>query len=146
MAEMATYVGVAKRTAVPDPSAVAAGGGKLARGTRVSILTPPTAGLAPTVVQTPGVTAVGDYVCLADLEIAYIGTPLANVGKPGPVASMHGGGKVPAVGAVATASGDSAYTAANGQFTNVATGATLVGTWVSPCPGAGQLGEVELGV
>lgn len=139
MAEMATYIGIQPRTATADPAVVPPG---IARGTRVVLTTPPTAG-APTVVVAPGVLAVGDYVTITVLEVVLIGG--VNVPKPGQVASMHGGGKVPIICAVSVASGDPAYTAANGQATNVATGATLIGTFTVPAA-AGALGEVELGV
>lgn len=140
MAEMATYVGIEPRSATPDPAVAPPG---IARGIRVSVVTPPTGG-APTVNVTPGVTAVGDYITLQLLESVLVGG--VNVGKPGAVASMHGGGKVPIVAAVAVASGDPAYTAANGQATNVSTGATLIGTFTMPASGAGVLTEIELGV
>jgi hypothetical protein len=139
MAEMATYIGVQPRTASADPAVAPPG---IARGTRVSYTTPPTAGY-PTVVVTPGTTAIGDFICITNLEVVLVGG--VNVPKAGEVVSMHGGGKVPILTTVAVNSGDAAYTAANGQATNVATGATFIGTFTQTTAGAG-IAEVELGV
>jgi hypothetical protein len=139
MAEMMTYIGIEPRTATADPVVNPPG---IARGTRVSYVTPPTAG-APTVNITPGQTALGDFITTTNLEVDLIAG--VNVPKPGQVASVHGGGKVPILTTVAVNSGDPAYTAVNGQATNVSTGATFLGTFTQTTAGAG-LSEVELGV
>jgi hypothetical protein len=57
---------------------------------------------------------------------------------------MNEGAKVPAVAAVAVAAGDPAYSAANGQWTNVSTGAAICGRFTQPASGAGVLTEVEI--
>jgi hypothetical protein len=120
MADMASYIGI-------EPRTINAAGVAIARGLRTQLNSSGTHDLAPIGVK-------GDFVALTDIE--------AN--KPGAAASMNGGGKVPAVASVACVVGDLAYSAANGQFSNIATGATACGKWTQPASGAGVLGEVEL--
>jgi hypothetical protein len=79
-------------------------------------------------------TAVGDWITITDIA----------PGKSGEVASLWGGGKCAVIVTVAVAAGDPAYTAANGQATNVVTGAQLFGKFTQPASGAGVLTEVEL--
>jgi hypothetical protein len=125
MAEMATYIGIEPRTGT---ASLASGG--IARGLRVLFN-------ASSTLDLQDITARGDFVTIQALE--------ANPpGKPGEIASAWGGGKVPAVASVLTNPGDPAYTAASGQFSNVSTGAILVGKWIVGASGAGVLGEVEL--
>jgi len=120
MAEMANSVGVIPRT-------ITAGAAAIARGLRCVLNAGGTCDLA-------GAAVRGDMVSAVDLAI----------GETGPAYETSGGGKVPAVAAVAVAVGDPAYSAANGRFTNVSTGAALLGRWALAASGAGVLGEVEL--
>jgi hypothetical protein len=100
----------------------------IARGLRATLNASGTYDLA-------GIGVVGDMIALHDIE--------AN--KPGAAVSTHGGGKVAVVASVAVAAGDLAYSAANGQASNVSAGAQLIGKWTQPASGAGVLSEVELG-
>ena len=120
MAEMAANVGVVPRTII-------AGAAAIARGLRTVLNASGTHDLA-------GATVRGEFVSAVDLAI----------GETGPAYETSGGGKVPAVAAVAVAIGDLAYSAANGRFTNVSTGAAYLGKWMLAASGAGVLGEVEL--
>jgi len=122
MAEMATYIGIAPRTAIADPA-----NANIPRGSRVNLQ-------ANGYIALQDATAIGDFITITDVI----------QGKPGEVASLWGGGKCAVIAAVAVAAGDPAYTAANGQATNVATGATLFGKFTQPASGAGVLTEVEL--
>jgi len=123
MAEMATYVGVFPRSVIAQTA-----GGNIGRGLRVTRQTD------GTVIVTAANSSRGDYITLGLIE----------GGKPGPAVNAAGGGKVPAVAAVAVNVADLAYSAANGQFTNVSTGAVLMGRFTQPASGAGVLTEVEL--
>ena len=123
MAEMATYVGVFNRTAIANLA-----GGNIARGLRI------TKQADGTFIVTATNATRGDMISLGLIE----------AGKPGPAVSCAGGGKVAVVAAVAVNMGDLAYSAASGQFTNVATGAQLMGRFTQPASGAGVLTEVEL--
>src|SRR6516162_6014504 len=105
MAEMATYIGVIPRTVTANAAAV--------RGTRLTLNSSGTCDAA-------AITDVGDYIALQAIEAA----------KTGAAASIHGGGKVPAVASGAVAVGDPAYTAASGKFSNTSgSSAVLVGKW-----------------
>jgi hypothetical protein len=119
MAEMATYIGIEPRTINANVA--------IARGLRGTLNSSGTSDLSP-------IGEVGDMVALADIEAA----------KPGPAASVHGGGKVPAVASEATIVGDLAYSAASGRFSKTAAGAVAIGRWTLAASGAGVLGEVEL--
>jgi hypothetical protein len=121
MAELASYIGIEQRT-------INAAGVAIARGLRAALNASGTYDLA-------GIGVVGDMIALHDIE--------AN--KPGAAVSTHGGGKVAVVASVAVAVGDLAYSAANGQASNVSAGAQLIGKWTQPASGAGVLSEVELG-
>lgn len=125
MAEMTSYVGIQPRTVIPTSTA-------LVRGVRVTR-------------NSSGLCAVsaaidrGDYVTITD----------AAASEPVQVASMDGGGKVPALTADGltnntTAIGEIAYGAANGMFSNVSTSAAVVGKWTTITAENGVLGEVEL--
>ena len=117
MAEMATYIGIRPRTVTANPL-----NPDIARGIRVKLN-------ATGTVDVQDATAIGDYVTLQTIAL----------GSAGDASSLWGGGKVPMVAAVAVAMGDLAYTAANGQVTNVSTGATLLGKFTQPASGAGVL-------
>jgi len=119
MAEMAANVGQVPRTINAN--------GALARGLRCTLNSSGTCDLSAIGVR-------GDYITAVDIPALSAG-----VGYP-----TGGGGKVPAVASVAVAVGDPAYSAAAGQFSNVSTGAVLMGKWVLAASGAGVLGEVEL--
>jgi hypothetical protein len=120
MAELATYVGIEPRTAIATNVAQA-------RGVRVTR-------------NSSGVTAVadattrGDYVTLTDIAAS----------SAGQVASLSGGGKIPALASEATVVGDLAYAAAAGKFSKTSTNAALLGRWTLAASGDGVLGEVEL--
>lgn len=119
MAELATYVGIEPRTEICNVD--------IARGLRAVYGSNGQLTLAPNTVR-------GDYVTLVD----------GKAGETVAVASMHGGGKVGMVAALAVAAGDPCYGAANGQVTSVATGAAIVGRFTQPARVAGVLTEVEL--
>jgi len=122
MAEMATYVGIVQRTITANAA--------LARGIRASLNSSGTC-------DASAITDAGDYVTLAAIEAA----------KPGPAASMHGGGKIPAISSEAVAVGDPAYTAASGKFSKTSgSSAVLVGKWALATTGVDVLGEIELAV
>jgi len=121
MAEMATYIGIEPRTVTANAA--------VSRGQRVTLNSSGT-------VDVQDNTAAGDYVAITDIE----------AGKVGEVASMSGGGKVPALASEATNVGDLAYTATTGRFSKTSTSNVAVGRWVLAASGAGVLGEVELGV
>jgi hypothetical protein len=121
MAELASYIGIEPRTLNN------ASGSTIARGLRVVLG-------ATDQITLAGIGPRGDFVTLQDV---------AN-NETGAGASLQGGGKVPMVASVAVAMGDLAYGAANGQASNVAAGAILLGRWTQPASGAGVLSEVEL--
>ncbi len=86
-------------------------------------------------VSLAGIEKRGEFVSLGYIEAS----------RPGEAGMMQAGGKVPAIGTGATSVGDTAYTAANGQFAGTSgANAVICGKWMQACPGAGQLGEVEL--
>src|SRR5260370_40948076 len=120
MAEMTANIGVVPRT-------ITAGAVAIARGLRTVLNVSGTHDLA-------GATVRGDFIAAQDLAIGEVGAGY----------TTSGGGKVPAVSNVAAAVGDLAYSAANGRFTNVSSGAAYLGKWVLAASGAGVLGEVEL--
>jgi hypothetical protein len=119
MAEMASYIGI-------EPRIINAAGVAIARGLRATLNSSGTYDLA-------GIGVKGDMIALADIE--------AN--KPGPAASLNGGGKVPAVASEAVAVGDAAYSAASGQCSKTSAGAVALGKWTQPASGAGVLSEIE---
>jgi hypothetical protein len=121
--ELSTYIGVAPRT-----SGVNASGNLIARGLRVILNSSGQIALAGNAVR-------GDYITLIDI---------AN-NENGIVVSCESGGKV-AVQASQAASNvaDLCYSAANGQVTNVSTGAVLIGRFTQPVAAANTLVEVEL--
>jgi Uncharacterized conserved protein (DUF2190) len=121
MPEMASYVGIEPRTINANAA--------IARGLRCSLNSSGTYDIQDN-------TAIGDMITLADIE----------AGKPGPAASLHGGGKVPAVAAEAVLMGDPAYTATLGRCGKTSASNVLLGKWTQPASGAGVLSEVELGV
>src|SRR6266446_4898129 len=120
MAEMAANIGVVPRT-------ITAGAAAIARGLRTVLNASGTHDLA-------GATVRGDFVSAVDMGIGEVAIAYPTAG----------GGLVPAVASVAVSVGDSAYSAANGRFTNVSTGAAYLGKWMLAASGAGVLGEVEL--
>jgi hypothetical protein len=116
----ASYIGIEPRTQIATAA-------DQARGIRVTL-------------NSSGLTAAsaigvrGDYVTLTAITASTAGA----------VASMSGGGKVPALASEAVAVGDAAYSAANGKFSKTSTNAVLVGKWTMAASGDGVLGEVEL--
>jgi hypothetical protein len=83
------------------------------------------------------ISSRGSFVSLESIE----------ADKPGAAAAYFQGGEVPAIGTGATSIGDTAFTAADGKFANTSgANALIMGIWTQPCPGAGQLGAVELNV
>ncbi len=118
-----TYnIGDAIRSVNCDVTAIASAGLRLVIGST---------GLA----TLAGATVRGTFVSLGYIEAS----------KPGEATPSESGGKVPAIGAGTSNIGDTAYTAANGQFSATSgANALIMGEWVQACPGAGQLGEVEL--
>ncbi|SRR6266478_9437633 len=118
MSELATYVGIEHRTEICSVD--------IARGLRCVLNSSGQLALA-------GLAARGDYMTLTD----------GKSGEPVAVASMSGGGKVPAVASETVAIGDLAYSVANGQTSKTVTSAVLVGRWTQPST-VGVLGEVEL--
>lgn len=120
MAEMTSYIGIVPRTVIP--TAVA-----LVRGVRVAR-------------ASTGLVAVADATVRGD----YVTITAAAASEPCEVASMQGGGKVPALASEAVAIGDSAYSAASGKFSKTSTNAVLCGKWTLAASGDGVLGEVEL--
>lgn len=119
MAELATYIGIETRTAQNTS------GSTIARGLRVILS-------AAGVITLAGAGVRGDYITLQDIANNEVGL----------VASMGGGGKVPAVASATVAVGDDAFAAAGGQVSNA--GTAFVGRWTQPAT-VGVLGEVELG-
>ncbi len=119
MAEMATYIGIEPRTGIANAA--------IARGLRCLVNASGTLDLQDG-------TARGDFVAIHDIEAA----------KSGEVASLWGGGKVPALASEAVVVGDAAYTAAAGKFSKTSTSNVLVGKWILAASGNGVLGEVEL--
>ena len=117
MAEMATNIGNIPRTIQANVA--------IARGLRCILNTSGTFDLA-------GATVRGDMVAAEDIAAAKAG---AGYGLQN--------GKVPAVAATTVAVNDLAYSAANGQFTNVSTNAVYMGKWALAAA-ANTLGEVEL--
>ena len=122
MAEQATYIGIQPR------SVKANGTTGMIRGTRVNLQTDNTAIVADA-------TTRGQFVCITNSDPATHCV----------AASIQAGEKVPALayGAITTAVGDAAYSAAGGAFTNVSTSAILMGRWMTITTG-GTLGVVEL--
>ncbi len=118
MAEMATNIGVIPRTIQANVA--------IARGLRAILNASGTFDLA-------GATVRGDMVAAHDIAAAAAGAGY----------SLGGGGKVAAVAATTVAVGDLAYSAANGQFTNVSTNAVYLGKWALAAA-QNALGEVEL--
>lgn len=123
MAVQTTYnIGSALRSVNNDSTAIASAGLRLILGST---------GL----VTLAGLTVRGQYVSLESIEAS----------KPGAAAAVQGGGTVPAIGAGSASIGDTAYSAANGQFSATSgANALIMGVWTQACPGAGQLGAVEL--
>jgi hypothetical protein len=125
MAVQTTYnIGSAIRSVNNDSTAIASSGLRLVVGsTGLTTLAP--------------IGSRGSFISLGYIEAS----------KPGEAAQYFSGGKVPAIGTGATSEGDTAYTAASGQFANTSgANALIMGIWRQACPGAGQLGEVELNV
>jgi hypothetical protein len=118
MAELATYIGIESRTEICSVD--------IARGLRATMNPSGQLVLA-------GLAVRGDYMTLVD------GKATETVA----VVSLSGGGKVAAQAAVAVNQGDLAYSAANGQTSNVATSAVLMGRWTTTTA-IGTFGEVEL--
>ena len=118
MAELATYVGIEPRTAVCSVD--------IARGLRATMNSSGQLVLA-------GLAARGDYMALVD------GKATETIA----VASLSGGGKVPAVASEAVNQGDLAYSVAGGQTSKTVTSAVLLGRWTTTTA-SGTLGEVEL--
>lgn len=119
MAEMASYIGIEPRTGIANAAC--------SRGLRYLVN-------ASGTLDVQDNTARGDFVAITDIEAA----------KAGEVASLWGGGKVPAVASEATVAGDAAYTATTGRFSKSSTSNVAVGKWIVGASGAGVLGEVEL--
>lgn len=123
MAVQTTYnIGSALRSVNNDVTAIASSGLRLVVGsTGLTTLAP--------------IGSRGSFVSLEYIEAS----------KPGAAAAYFQGGEVPAIGTGATSIGDTAYTAASGQFANTSgANALIMGIWTQACPGAGQLGSVEL--
>jgi hypothetical protein len=120
-----TYnIGSALRSVNNDSTAIASSGLRLVVGSN-NLTT-----LAP-------IGQRGSFVSLEYIEAS----------KPGAAAGYFSGGEVPAIGTGATSVGDTAYTAASGQFANTSgANALIMGIWTQACPGAGQLGAVELNI
>jgi len=116
----ASYIGIVPRTAIP--TAVA-----LVRGVRVTKDTNGTVAVSALGVR-------GDYVTITSCDAS----------EPVQVASMQGGGKVPALASEAATVGAAAYSAAAGKFSVTATDAILVGKWTMAASGNNVIGEVEL--
>jgi hypothetical protein len=123
MATQTTYnIGSALRSVNCDTTAIASSGLRLVVGSTGLV------SLAP-------IGQRGVFISLESIEAS----------KPGAAAAYFSGGQVPAIGTGATNIGDTAYSAASGQFANTSgANALIVGEWVQACPGAGQLGAVEL--
>lgn len=122
MAVQTTYnIGSALRSVNNDSTAIASAGLRLVVGaTGLTTLAP--------------IGSRGSFVSLESIEAS----------KPGAAAAYFSGGEVPAIGTGSTSIGDTAYTAASGQFANTSgANALIVGIWTQACPGAGQLGSVE---
>lgn len=121
MATQATYAGIIPRTQIP--TAVA-----LVIGVRVTVDSSGTVALSAIGVR-------GDFTTLV----------AAAASEPVNVASMQGGGRVPALASEATTVGAAAYSAASGKYSaSSGGGAILVGKWVEAASGDGILGAVEL--
>jgi|SRR5215472_10655198 len=119
MAEMATYIGIEPRTVIANAT--------ISRGTRLTLNSGGTADVQDN-------TAKGDFVALTD----------GVTGQPLEVASVYGGGKVPALAAEAVTAGTAAYTNTSGRFGVTTASNVLIGKWVLAASGAGVIGEVEL--
>lgn len=120
MALQTTYVGIEPRTAIASSVAQV-------RGVRVTR-------------DSTGVTAVTDIATRGD----YVTLQAVAASAAGDVASMSGGGKVPALASEATTVGALAYSAAAGKFSVTSTSAVVVGRWTLAASGDNVLGEVEL--
>lgn len=123
MAVQTTYnIGNALRSVNNDSTAIASAGLRLVVGsTGLTTLAP--------------INQRGTFVSIGYIEAS----------KPGEATPSESGGKVPAIGAGTSVIGDTAFSAANGQFSSTSgANALIMGQWVQACPGAGQLGEVEL--
>lgn len=118
MAEIATYIGIEPRTEICSVD--------VARGLRATLNASGQLVLA-------GLAVRGDYMALVDGKAT----------EPVAVASLSGGGKVPAVASEAVNQGDLAYSAASGQTSKTVTSAVLMGRWTTTTA-IGTLGEVEL--
>ena len=122
MAVQTTYnIGSAIRSVNNDSTAIASAGLRLALG-------------STDLVSLAAIGVRGSFVSLGYIEAS----------KPGEAYATQGGGSIPAIGTGATSIGDTAYTAASGQFANTSgANALIIGIWTQACPGAGQLGTVE---
>ncbi len=120
MALQSTYCGITPRTALPTSVAIAL-------GVRVTFD-------STGYVSAAAISVRGDYTTLQSCEGSI----------PVDVASMQGGGKVPALASEAVAVGDPAYSAASGKYSKTSTSAVLVGKWIEAASGDGVLGAVEL--
>jgi hypothetical protein len=121
MSELATYIGIEPRT-VNNIS-----GATIVRGRRVVLGSDGNVTLAAIGVR-------GDYVTLQDIENNGCGLAVA----------VQAGNKIPAQSTEATNIGDTAYSAANGQFSKTSASAVIIGKWAAPASGANALGEVEM--
>ena len=125
MAVQNTYnIGSALRSVNNDSTAIASSGLRLTVGaTGLTTVSP--------------ISSRGSFVSLESIEAS----------KPGAAAAYFQGGEVPAIGTGATSIGDTAFTAADGKFANTSgANALIMGIWTQACPGAGQVGAVELNV
>lgn len=123
MAVQTTYnIGSALRSVNNDATAIASAGLRLVVGsTGLTTLAP--------------INQRGAFVSLEYIEAS----------KPGAAAMSQGGGEVPAIYAGSSSVGDTAYSAANGQFSSTSgANALIMGVCTQASPGAGQLGSVEL--
>jgi hypothetical protein len=103
------------------------GASPVARGLRVTLLSTGLVALA-------GIGVRGDFVTRQDIA--------AN--ESGEAISMSGGENAVVAASEASVVGNLAYSAANGQVSQTAAGAVVVGRWTQAASGAGVLGEIEL--